>query len=223
MLKQHLAPFLTYLAPFYSMLDTIFYLIGRHFIGKNGLPIRDDHYPVYRLDIRLDSELATGYGYPKLLLNGNRILIRVSETLLSIFRWFRLLEKVAHCAIIHLFSYHQNHFAFCVMTPSLSMVQSHSPSLIGHAKFFQLSMNLYLVWQDRAFQTLFAAQGCHFGFFEARFWNSGFFEHLWPFLEIKKSQTKCGFFWLFSVRKAWLWKNIVWAAYSLQISFEKSL
>jgi len=27
--------------------------------------IRDDHYPVYRLDIRQDSELATGYGYPK--------------------------------------------------------------------------------------------------------------------------------------------------------------
>jgi len=26
---------------------------------------RDDHYPVYRLDIRQDSEFATGYGYPK--------------------------------------------------------------------------------------------------------------------------------------------------------------
>jgi len=25
----------------------------------------DDHYPVYRLDIRQDSEFATGYGYPK--------------------------------------------------------------------------------------------------------------------------------------------------------------
>jgi len=25
---------------------------------------RDDHYPVYRLDIRQDSQLATGYGYP---------------------------------------------------------------------------------------------------------------------------------------------------------------
>ena len=26
---------------------------------------RDDHYPVCRLDIRQDSEFATGYGYPK--------------------------------------------------------------------------------------------------------------------------------------------------------------
>ena len=26
---------------------------------------RDDHYPVYWLDIRQDSEFATGYGYPK--------------------------------------------------------------------------------------------------------------------------------------------------------------
>jgi len=24
----------------------------------------DDHYPVFRLDIRQDSEFATGYGYP---------------------------------------------------------------------------------------------------------------------------------------------------------------
>ena len=37
----------------------------------------------------------------KLLSNGNRIRIRISETLLSIFRGFRLLEKVAHCTIIH--------------------------------------------------------------------------------------------------------------------------
>jgi len=36
-----------------------------------------------------------------------------------------------------------------------------------------------------------------------------FLEHLWLFLEIKKSQAKSGFFWLFSVGKAWLWKNIV--------------
>ena len=62
-------------------------------------------------------------------------------------------------------------------------------------------------------------QGCQFGFFEARFWNSGFFEHLWLFWKSKKDRK----IWLFSVEKAWLWKNIVWAAYSLQISFEKSL
>jgi len=38
----------------------------------------------------------------KLLSNGNRNRIRISEALLSIFRGFRLLEKVAHCTIIHL-------------------------------------------------------------------------------------------------------------------------
>jgi len=38
-------------------------------------------------------------------------------------------------------------------------------------------------------------------------------------MEIKKNR-KCGFF---SVGKAWLWKNIVRAAYSLQISSEKGL
>ena len=43
----------------------------------------------------------------KLLSNGNQIRTWISETLLSIFRGFRLLEKVAHshCTIIHLFSY----------------------------------------------------------------------------------------------------------------------
>ena len=40
----------------------------------------------------------------KLLSNGNRIRTWISETLLSIFRGFRLLEKVAHCTIIHLLS-----------------------------------------------------------------------------------------------------------------------
>ena len=33
--------------------------------GPGGLEGRDDHYPVCRLDIRQDSEFATGYGYPK--------------------------------------------------------------------------------------------------------------------------------------------------------------
>jgi len=31
----------------------------------HALQSRDDHYPVCRLDIRQDSEFATGYGYPK--------------------------------------------------------------------------------------------------------------------------------------------------------------
>jgi len=37
----------------------------------------------------------------KLLSNGNRIRIRISETLLPMFRGFTLLEKVAHCTINH--------------------------------------------------------------------------------------------------------------------------
>ena len=40
----------------------------------------------------------------KLLSNGNRIRIQLSETLLSIFRGFRLLEKVTQSTIIHLLS-----------------------------------------------------------------------------------------------------------------------
>ena len=39
---------------------------------------------------------------PKLLSNRNRIWIRISETLLSIFRGFRLLEKVAQSFTLHL-------------------------------------------------------------------------------------------------------------------------
>jgi len=40
----------------------------------------------------------------KLVSNGNRIRIRISERLLPIFREFKLLEKVAHFTIIHLIS-----------------------------------------------------------------------------------------------------------------------
>jgi len=39
-------------------------------------------------------------------------------------------------------------------------------------------------------------QGCQIGFFEPKFWNSGFFEHLWFFWKKKpkKNQTKSGSF-----------------------------
>jgi len=33
-------------------------------------------------------------------------------------------------------------------------------------------------------------QGCQFGLFEARFFNSGFFERFWLFLKIKKETDK---------------------------------
>jgi len=65
-----------------------------------------------------------------LLWNWNRI--RICETLLLIFRGFRLLEKVAHCTIIHLVSSFRSIFsAICAMTPSLSMVYSLYHSLIS--------------------------------------------------------------------------------------------
>ena len=47
-----------------------------------------------------------------------------------------------------------------------------------------------------------------------KFWL--FLKHL-GFFGNKKSQTKSGFFWL------WLWQNLVWTAYSLQISCDESL
>jgi len=48
------------------------------------------------VSLQLDADIQ------KLHSNGNQI--RISETLLSKIRGFRLLEKVAHCKIIHLFS-----------------------------------------------------------------------------------------------------------------------
>jgi len=58
----------------------------------------------------------------KLLSNGTRVRIRISETLLSMFRGFRLLEKDAHWLHNHSFIIFRSIFsAFCAMTPSLSM------------------------------------------------------------------------------------------------------
>jgi len=59
---------------------------------------------VCRLDIRrdrLDTDIQ------KLLPNGKRI--RISETLFSIFRRFRLLQQVAHFTVIHLVGYLRKH------------------------------------------------------------------------------------------------------------------
>jgi len=60
------------------------------------------HYPVCRLNIRQDSEFATRYGYPKTAFKREPDMDPVSESLLSIFRGFRLLKKVADRTIIHL-------------------------------------------------------------------------------------------------------------------------
>jgi len=55
---------------------------------------RDDHYPVCRWTSDMIASLQPDKHIQKLLSNGNRIRIRISETLLSILRGFRLLEKV---------------------------------------------------------------------------------------------------------------------------------
>ena len=77
----------------------------------------------------------------KLLSNGNRI--RISETLLLIFRGFRLVEKVAQSFIYYL----QKHL-FSLLRHDSESVYGVISELYSYAKF--VSMNLFLVWQDRA-------------------------------------------------------------------------
>ena len=74
----------------------------RHTSGVNQLSVRDDHDPACRWISGRIVSLQPDTDIQKLLSNGNRIRIRISETLLSILRGFRLLETVAHCTIIHL-------------------------------------------------------------------------------------------------------------------------
>jgi len=63
------------------------------------------------VSLELDTDIQN------LISNGNRIGIRISETLLSTFRGFRLLDKAAHCTIIHLLFPEASFFsAFCAMT-----------------------------------------------------------------------------------------------------------
>jgi len=59
----------------------------------------------------------------KLLSNGNRIWNRVSDTVLSMFRGFRLLEKVAHCTII---------VAMTMAQSFIHYLQKHLFSLLCH-------------------------------------------------------------------------------------------
>jgi len=65
---------------------------------------RDDHYPVCRLDIRQDSEFATGYGYPRTAFKREpNTESYIRNTFIDIFR-IQTFWKVAHCTIIHLLS-----------------------------------------------------------------------------------------------------------------------
>ena len=75
----------------------------------------------------------------------NRIRIRISETLLSIFRGFRLLEKVAHCTIIHLLF---SEASFQPSVPGLRVVElaraANSPVFGPSAKVLKQSASNYL-------------------------------------------------------------------------------
>jgi len=62
---------------------------------------REDHYPVCQLDIRQDSELATGYGYPKTAFKREPHTDNyIRNAILEISR-IQTLGKIAHCTIIH--------------------------------------------------------------------------------------------------------------------------
>jgi len=93
------------------------------------------------------------------------------------------------------------------------------------AQFNQSNNPLIFMWPPSA-SGLFTSHGCQFGFFQTTSWNSGVFNKLgnfennWHFLKkIKKAGNNLAF----SVGKAWLWQNIVWAANTLQISYVESL
>jgi len=65
-----------------------------------GMLTRDNHYPVYRLDIRQDSEFAAGYGYPISAFKREPDT-DIRNAFIDIFR-IQTFGKVAHCTIIHL-------------------------------------------------------------------------------------------------------------------------
>ena len=83
---------------------------------------RDDHYPVCRLDIRQDSEFATGYEYPKTAFK------REPDTDPAIRKAFIYISRIQtfgkSCTLHnHSFMIFRNTFsAFCAMTRILSMV-----------------------------------------------------------------------------------------------------
>jgi len=81
---------------------------------------RDDHYPVSRMDIRQDSEFATGYGYPK-----TAIKREPDADIRNAFIDISRIQTFGKSCILHnhLFIIFRSIFsAFCAMTPSLSMV-----------------------------------------------------------------------------------------------------
>jgi len=83
---------------------------------------RDDHYPVCGLDIQQDSDFATGYRYPKIVLK------REPDTDPDIRNAFIDISRIQtfgkSCTLHnHSFTIFKTIFsAFCALTPSLSVV-----------------------------------------------------------------------------------------------------
>jgi len=94
-------------------------LFGRSEVRRSN---RDDHYPGCQLDIRLDSEFATGYGYPKTAFKWEpdrdpdirNTFIDVSR--IQTFGKSYTLHDQSFIIFRSIFS------AFCAMTPSLYLV-----------------------------------------------------------------------------------------------------
>jgi len=99
-----------------------------YYIVTAAIPGRDDHSPVFRLDIRQDSEFPTGYGYPKTAfkrqpdtdIQSAFIDISRIQTFGKSYPW----RNHSFIVFRSIFS------AFCAMTPCLSMVQSLYHSVI---------------------------------------------------------------------------------------------
>jgi len=72
---------------------------------RRSTHVRDDHYPVCRLDIRQDSEFATGYGYSKTASKREPDMDKdIRNTFLDFSRIQTLEKKAAHCTIVYLVS-----------------------------------------------------------------------------------------------------------------------
>jgi len=130
--------------------------------------VRDDHYPFAGWISGRIVSLQSDTDIQKLLSNGNRVRIRISESFYRYFEdsdfWKKLhitqsfidyLQKYLFSLLCHDFEsvYGVISVPKCNPIPPLNLLN-------GHAKF--VSMNLFLMWQDRALsaaytlRTLFA-------------------------------------------------------------------
>jgi len=108
-----------------QLFDLIYLLYCLGLISRSLVQVvegRDDHYPVCRLDIRQDSEFATGYGHPKTVFK------REPDTdpdILNAFIDILRIQAFGKSCTLHNHSFiiFRSIFSgFCAMTPSLSVV-----------------------------------------------------------------------------------------------------